>query len=199
MLAACSDEPLTLLPTSAPGAVPRQLTRTGSRRHQAGRMTPPERRGRHKQEMLEPVLKCSQLCLTAAHTAEPSTHHPTKCCRRGRPMAPPAPSTPLSLFGPRVGASLQKLGRTVGAGKPGHSRQSPALWVGSGQGPPQAQAAPRGAAQLPPAVWKHVPCPALTQRFERRRVTELANSTVWKRWVCAHCRQDILTLWHWGS
>lgn len=44
--------------------------------------------------------------------------------------------------------------------------------------------------QLPPAVWKHILCPALTQCFESRRVRELANSTVRKRWVGAHCRQD---------
>lgn len=48
---------------------------------------------------------------------------------------------------------------------------------------------PEGCVQLPPAVWKHVLCPALTQHFESRRVTELANSTVWKRRAGAHCRQ----------
>lgn len=131
------------------------------------------------------------LCLMAAHMAEPSTHHPTKCCWRGRPTAPPGPSTPLPFWS-GWGGSLQELGRTLEAGKPGCSRHGPALRVGSGQGgPSRAQVAPRGAVQLPPAVWKHVLCPALTRRrLESRRVTELANSTVWKRRVGAHCRQD---------
>lgn len=102
-------------------------------------------------------------------------------------MAPPAPSP---FFGQRVVGSLQELVRTVGAGKPGCSRHSPALWVRSGQGgPPWAQAAPRGAAQLSSAVWKHILCPAITV-LKSRRVTELANFRVWKWWVDAHCRQD---------
>lgn len=54
---------------------------------------------------------------------------------------------------------------------------------------PMGPGGPEGCVQLPPAVWKHVLCPALTQHFESRRVTELANSTVWKRRVGAHCRQ----------
>lgn len=137
-----------------PGAAPRQL----SRRHQTGRMNPPERRGRHAGDALTSAEMFSAVPDSCTHCR---AQHPTKCCWRGRPTAPP--HQPLSLFGPRVGGSLQELGRTVGAGKHGCSRHSPALWVGAGQGgPPQAPAAPRGAAQLPPAVWKHVPCPALT-------------------------------------
>lgn len=31
--------------------------------------------------------------------------------------------------------------------------------------------------------------------FERRKVTKLANSMVWKSWMCSHCRHDIPTLW----
>lgn len=66
--------------------------------------------------------------------------------------------------------------------------------MGAGTVQPRGRVMPRstleGAAQLPPAIWKHILCPALTQRFESRKVTELTNSMIWKRWVGAHCRQD---------
>lgn len=186
MLAACSDEPLTPLSMSAPGAEARQLSRTGGRGCQSGRMIPPERRGRHKQEMLHPGLQMLSAVPDSCRHLPP---HKVLLMRQAYGSSSPCNPSPPSWSG--WGGSLQELGRTVEAGKPGCSRHSPALWVGSGQGgPPWAQAAPRGAAQLAPAVWKHILCPALTQHFESRRVTELANSTVWKRWVSAHCRQD---------
>lgn len=190
MLAACSDKPLTLLPTSSPGAEARQLSRTGSEGHQSVRMIAPERRGRQTGNASASAEMLSAVPDSCTHRrAQHSPPHKVLLVRAGLWLL--QPPQPLSLFGERVERSLQELGKTVGAGNSRCSRHSAALWVGSGQrGPPWAQATPRGATQLLPAVWKHVLCPALTQYFESRRITELGNSTVWKRWVDAHCWED---------